>query len=254
MRAIHTLGLLVCLTLCGCLELEQKITLKPDGSGTQEISMAMQESLLQELKLQQAAVSLGTPGDPTAVFSEDKVRAELEAAGLELTAHEVERVQTRRSVALTASFGDFEGLRRSPLCGSAAEWELAPGPRPGLAKLTFYLQGKAAWQQARQKAAQMKGELDPVLASYFQKSVAKLRGLDVAFRFALPGDVQLWTRNMEKVSDREVVARVTSAQIKTPQDLVRRLAPRYVVVFDASGTTLLAPAATPAGDQPTPVR
>ena len=59
---------------------------------------------------------------------------------------------------------------------------------------------------------------------------------------------------MEKVSDREVVARVTSAQIKTPQDLVRRLAPRYVVVFDASATTLLEPAATPAGDQPTPVR
>lgn len=46
------------------------------------------------------------------------------------------------------------------------------------------------------------------------------------------------TRNMAKAGDREVTARVTAKQIKTPKDLVRRLAPRYEVIFDVTGTTL----------------
>ena len=40
---------------------------------------------------------------------------------------------------------------------------------------------------------------------------------------------------------REVVARVTAEQIKTPQDLVRRLAPRFEVIFDASACKLPLP-------------
>lgn len=43
---------------------------------------------------------------------------------------------------------------------------------------------------------------------------------------------------MAKAGDREVTARVTAKQIKTPKDLVRRLAPRYEVIFDVTGTTL----------------
>ena len=56
----------------------------------------------------------------------------------------------------------------------------------------------------------------------------------------LPGDVLVWTKNMKKVAAREVVARVEADQIKTPADLIRRLAPRFEVIFDARGTALLA--------------
>ena len=52
------------------------------------------------------------------------------------------------------------------------------------------------------------------------------------------GDVLVWTANMEKTGDREVTARIEASQIKTPMDLVRRLAPRFEVIFDARGTQL----------------
>ena len=36
----------------------------------------------------------------------------------------------------------------------------------------------------------------------------------------------------------EVTARIRAEDIKTPEDLVRRLAPRFEVIFDASGCQL----------------
>ncbi|MCK5942465.1 MAG: hypothetical protein KAI24_10880 [Planctomycetes bacterium] len=238
MRAWTTLALSSCMLLGGCLEIEQTITLTADGSGTQAVHMRLRDSLLEELQLRQPAAHLGDAGDPTAVFFEQKVRRELTEAGLELTAHQVEQKGGLRTVDLTASFANFETLRKSPLCGTSAEWELVEGPKPGLAKLTLYPQGKIAWQQARQRAAKMQDELDPIASQFFRKRQAQLQGLDVAIRFKVPGKVLVWTKNMQKVSDHEVLARVTAAQIKTPKDLVRRLAPRYEVIFDARGTEL----------------
>lgn len=257
MRALRTSALLGLLALGGCLELEQKITLTADGAGRQEVRLSTSERFLLELKRRQPAAQLGAAGDPTALFSEEKARAELHASGLTLVEHEVAARAGRRAVELAATFPDFAALRRSPLCGSAAEWELVAGPKPGLAKLTLYPQGKAAWQQARERAAAMKREVDPVLNGYFRKQQEKLRGLDVVFRFEVPGDVLVWTRNMEKVSSREVVARVRAADLQRPTDLVRRLAPRYEVIFDARATRLFdaAAASAPAPTStPTPLR
>ena len=84
----------------------------------------------------------------------------------------------------------------------------------------------------------METEQDAVAAGFFRKNRDKLKGLDVAFRFELPGDAIAWTKNMEKPSDRVVVARMSADQIKTPVDLVRRLAPRFEVIFDARGAQL----------------
>ena len=84
----------------------------------------------------------------------------------------------------------------------------------------------------------MKDSLDPVAEAFFKSRQSQLAGLDIAVRFKLPGNVLVWTRNMEKAGDREVVARITADQIKTPKDLVRRLAPRFEVIFDARGTKL----------------
>jgi hypothetical protein len=84
----------------------------------------------------------------------------------------------------------------------------------------------------------MNKEPDAVAAAFFRKKREELTGLDLTLRFQLPGDVLLWTANMEKTGDREVTARITAEQIKTPQDLVRRLAPRFEVVFDAKGCKL----------------
>ncbi|HEB53098.1 MAG TPA: hypothetical protein ENI87_07590 [bacterium] len=239
MRGIEAMVLLTLLGFGGCLEIEQTVTLRADGSGEQQVHMVVREQLLAELQKRQPAVRLSQGGDPRAVFDEEMVRRELAAAGLEMQKHEVTRVEAMRAVDLTATFADFRTLQKSPLAGSSAEWVLDEGPKPGLARLTFYPQGKEAWLTARAKAKQMKGQHDPLVERFFQQQKSKLAGLDVALRLRLPGKVYLWTRNLEKVSDTEVVGRVTAAQIKTPNDLIRRLAPRYQVVFDARGTALL---------------
>ena len=87
-------------------------------------------------------------------------------------------------------------------------------------------------------SAQMRRGGDAVAANFFRKQQGKLAGLDLTFRFKLPGNVLRHTRNMKQTAANEVVAKVTAAQIRTPEDLVRRLAPRFQVVFDARGCTI----------------
>lgn len=239
MRAMQVMALSVCVLLGGCLELEQTVTLQPDGSGSQAVRLTLRGDVLRELERAAPAAQLGAGADPKAIFDEERVGGELRAAGLAMTRYAIEKKIDRRTVDLTAEFGDFATLQKSPLCGSAAEWQLAPGPRPGTARLTLFPQGQKAWQEAREKAKAMQAAPDPVVAEFFQKRRAQLAGLDIVVRFRVPGDVLVWTANMEKTGDREVTARVTAAQLETPQDLVRRLAPRFEVVFDASGCSLL---------------
>jgi hypothetical protein len=88
------------------------------------------------------------------------------------------------------------------------------------------------------KAKEMKEQLDPVAEAFFKSRQSQLTGLNISVCFKLPGDVVVWTRNMKKTGDREVTAQITADQIKTPKDLVRRLAPRFEVIFDARGTKL----------------
>jgi hypothetical protein len=238
MRRLRTLSCLL-LPACaaGCLEIDHTVTLAGDGSGRQEVRMTIPERAFAELE-RAAAASGATATSTTAVFDEAQVGRELTAAGLTLDGHRTERGAKGRTVELAATFPAFAALQRSPLAGSQAEWVLARGPKPGTAKLTLYPQGKAAWTEARAKAQAMAGTDDALVDAFFHKRREQLAGLDVAVRFRLPGDVLVWTANMDKTGAREVTARVTAAQIGTPQDLVRRLAPRFEVIFDARGCAL----------------
>jgi len=239
--AMHRLRLVsfgLLLVLPACLEMEQTITLQADGSGRQALKMTLREATIVEMQKASAAVQLGVAANPTAVFDKDLVARELQAAGLGLASHVAKQVPGKRSVELEATFADFATLQKSPLCGSAAEWVLAAGPKAGTAKLTLYPQGKAAWTEARAKAESMNGAADPVVADFFKKRQQQIAGLDICFRFQVPGDVLVWTKNLEKTGDREVTARITAQQIQTPEELVRRLAPRFEVIFDAAGCKL----------------
>lgn len=221
----------------GCLEVEHTVALVADGSGTQTVRMTIRETTLADLERVRAATD-APASQASAVFDKDLVARELTAAGMTLVTHKTERKDQRRTVDIAASFPAFAALRQSPLGGSQAEWVLAAGPKAGTAKLTLYPQGKAAWTEARAKAEAMQGADDAVVEAFFKKQQQQISGLDLTVRFQLPGDVLVWTANMEKTGAREVVARVTADQIKSPQDLVRRLAPRFEVVFDATGCSL----------------
>jgi len=239
MRAMKAIVLASCALLGGCLEFEQTVTLEADGSGTQQVRLALREQVIRRLEQAAPAAHLGSGANPRAVFDEKLVGTELTAAGMQLAAHDVKATEQLRTVDLTAKFADFATLQKSPLCGNSAEWALTAGPKQGTAKLTLYPQGKVAWQEARKKALEMDSKPDPVAEEFLRKRQEQLAGLDVVIRFRLPGDVYVWTANMEKTGDREVTARIDASQIKTPKDLVRRLAPRFEVIFDATGTTLL---------------
>ena len=238
MQAIRIVAFLLLAVLGGCLEMEQTITLEADGSGKQVMKMAMRETTLADIARASAAAELGAAPNPKAVFDKELVGRELEATGFKLVEHKAKAEGGKRSVDLTATFADFATLAKSPLCGSAAEWTLTAGPKPGTAKLTLYPQGRKAWGDARAKAESMKTDVDAVAADFFRKKQEQLSGLDLTLRFKVPGNVLVWTANMEKTGDQEVTARITAEQIKTPAELVRRLAPRYEVVFDAKDCKL----------------
>jgi len=227
------------LALCsGCLEMEQTVTLAADGSGRQAIVLTIADATLAEIQKVSPAAQLGGAANAAAVFDDELVGGELRQAGLELVRHATRQTPGRRTVDLEASFPDFAALQRSPLCGTGAQWVLAAGPRPGTAKLTLYPQGKSAWTEARAKAEKMDASTDPVAADFFRKRQQSLAGLDVAIRLRLPGDVLVWTRNLDKTGDREVTARITADKLRTPEDLVRWLAPRFEVIFDAKDCKL----------------
>jgi hypothetical protein len=238
MRASMAVVLAASLLCSGCLEVEQTVTLAANGSGRQVVRMALRESTLAALARASSAAEASANEVTKAVFDKDMVGRELTAAGLTLTTHRAERSGGRRTVEIEATFPTFAALQKSPLAGSRAEWVLAAGPREGTAKLTLYPQGQAAWTEARAKAEAMVGANDAVADAFFAKQREQLAGLDLIVRLQVPGDVLVWTKNMEKTGPREVVARVSAAQIQTPQDLVRRLAPRFEVIFDAAGCSL----------------
>ncbi len=229
---------LVALVCSSCLEMEQTVTLGADGSGQQAVVMTLADTTIAEVQKVGRAAQLGGAPNAAAVFDSDLVGAELRQAGLELVRHTTRQVRGRRTVDLQASFPDFATLQKSPLCGTGAEWVLAAGPRPGTAKLTLYPQGKSAWTEARAKAEKLDGSTDPVAASFFRKQQEALVGLDVVVRLRVPGDVLVWTRNLDKTGDREVTARITAEKLCTPEDLIRWLAPRFEVIFDATGCKL----------------
>lgn len=221
-----------------CLQLEQTVTLEADGSGALAMSMTMREATLNEMQRMASAAGVGQGSQLVGIFDKETTAGELAAAGMELLKHEAKRVPGKRSVVLAGSFPSFAALQKNPLAGSEAEWVLAKGPQPGTAKLTFYPQGRTAWLEARARAEAMAETPDPMVAEMFAKRQKQLAGLDLTLVLNVPGDVCLWTKNMKRTGDRQVTAHIGADDIATPEDLIRRLAPRFEVIFDASGLSV----------------
>ncbi len=222
------------LALSGCLQLEETVAIAADGSGTQDLVMTMPDATLAEAR-RAASVNQTAVADPLALFTRATLEKELTAAGIELVDYTSSAKDGAHRVELKTTFGTLARLRGSPLAGSAAEWQFAAGPLPGTIEATLYPQGKNAWVEARAKAEAMKTAVDAVATEFFDRRREQLVGLDLMLRLRMPGKVLRLTRNLEQTGDCEVTAHIAQDQIRTPEDLVRRLAPRFQVVFDASG-------------------
>lgn len=235
MRALAAMSLLL---LSSCLEMEQTITLAADGSGAQQLRLAMSEKVVDEVKRAMTVIATDGAPSPFLVFDEKAVKKELTDAGLQLQAYKSTNERQRRQVELSTTFANVAALRRSPLLGPRCEWEFAKATQPGQLKISLYPQGKAAWVASRAQAEKLATEGDAIAADFFRKRQAQLSGLDVKIRLVLPGRVLQWSKTLEHTGDCEVTATVKAEQINTPEDLVRKLAPRYVVIIDGDGVTL----------------
>jgi hypothetical protein len=213
MRDTLPLALLLCL-VPGCLELETAITLNADGSGTQAMRLSMSQAAIAAVRSSAAAVEASASANPLEAFEADKVRAELEAAGLQVSSCAATLDRGRRCVAAEARFPDLATLAKSPLSGgSKATWRFLRGPRRDEVRLVFYPQGHDAWKDARVRAAELAKAPDEVAARFFAARKRELAGLKVVLALELPGDVVAHTANLALVSPRRVRATLTADDV-----------------------------------------
>ena len=232
----HVLPILVLPILASCLELEQTIVIRADGSGTQKMTLGLTNRALRTLENSLYAANPMGGVDPLAIFEEEFVASELNAQGLKLRSHKTWTERRRRFVEVEADFANIAGLQKSPLAGSKAEWVVLPGEGKwqGKMRLIFYPQGRRAWQDAKVKIEEL--SRDPMVQSHFKRQLAEVEGLDIALHIEVPGEI-VWLHNLKKDGPRTVTARVTEKGIERPQDLIALLAPRYEVIFDARDCT-----------------
>ncbi|MBK8980391.1 MAG: hypothetical protein IPM29_31200 [Planctomycetes bacterium] len=222
------------LSLGGCFRLRTVVQLAADGSGRQQLDLAMSAATFERLQLVAQALdgARGGPGDPTRMFDADAIRAELAAAGLRAGEHRCQTQGAERSLAIDATFERFDALRGSPLLGPGAEWFVLAGRNPGNLRIVLYPRGHAAWQQVRERVDELARQPDDLRHQYFDGQRRRLAGLDVELELELPGDVDYASSGVETIAPRTVRWAVRATDLGSAEDVVRALAPRIEVEFD----------------------
>jgi hypothetical protein len=226
--------------LSSCLQMDQEVKLAADGSGTQRVVLDLTPQVLSTAaKFAGVARPGESSGDPQAVFRADKVRAELEEAGLTMTTHGSETVRGVRRLTIEAEFKSTEVLQQSPLGGGRAQWLFVRGTEAGTLRVIYYPQGREAHEQALVQVARMaSGGADEAEQRWFEQQKARLNGLDLRFTVTLPGDVKSVSSNWTVEGHRTCRAVIRAGDVKSPSDLVRLLAPRYEAVIDGRSVTI----------------
>ena len=235
MRGLIAVGLAALLT--GCLEIEETITILPNGSGVQSMRIKIPREVLGRLRRQVLAArpeASSQERDITAVFDEKRAASEFAAAGLRLRKHVVRERRSSRSLDVELGFPDLQTLARSPLGGGNSDWILKDGGQ-GKTALFFFPMGKAAWKEAQIRVKGFeKQPTAPRMLAFFRKQKAAMQDLDLSLTLNLPGRVLRKSANLRAGSvPTQVVARVRAADIKTPKDLLALLAPCFFVEFDS---------------------
>jgi hypothetical protein len=231
--------------LGGCFKVEQTITLEADGSGKQSLSLSCGDAILETVRGSAAAAGQGT-ADPLRFFDRDAVEKELVAAGLSAGSYEHTRQRGVHEVRIGAAFPALAQLRKSPLLGGAATWVFLAGKRKGDVVLVLYPRGKAAHEEAKERVKALAQQDAEVLRALFEKRKLQIEGLSIKLAIDLPGDVVASSDNWRKTGDRQVTASIGASDVKTIEDLILLMAPRFEVTFDGSKCKLALDEAEPA--------
>ena len=222
------------LLLPSCLELEGTITIRPDGTGTQALSMKISREMFAEPQQQ---VTIASGGESVAaiagVFDKKQATAEFAAAGLTVDNHEVKEKRSSQTLDLEVSFPNLKSLAASPLGGGRSDWILLDAGE-GKTAMFFYPMGKEALKKVQRRIRDLDKQPSEQLRAFFMKRRAEIAGLDLTLTINLPGEVCKKSENLsvEKQST-QVIARITAASIQAPRDLLALLAPCYVAEFDS---------------------
>lgn len=211
--------------------------LRADGSGTQRLEVQMTPAAVATLKGAAYAVEASAQrSDPSDLFDARKVRAELEAAGLSLESHRKFEERDKQCVELTARFADLAILRKNPLTGGErATWQISRGAGRDEVRLVYFPRGQQAWKDARAKARELASEPDEVVQKFFASRLQQLDGMRVEFSLELPGDIVAHTANLKLDGKRKVLAKIAADDVRSVNDLLMLIAPRFEVVFACAG-------------------
>lgn len=246
LRTLLVAGLV--LTLPGCFRMRVIVRLDADGSGTQQAEMRLSDQLLDRLRRTAQALDTGEPQqrvDPARLLDRERVGEDLRERGLELTEHRVERDGARQDLTVAARFGELAALRRSPLMGGEAEWFVLEGRNPGGIRIVVYPRGHEAWRDRADRIADLLAAPDDLRRQFFEGQKERLQTLDLSFELQLPGAVDYVSRGLEISADKTVRAHLRGADLRSAEDVVRMMAPRFEVEFDGAGCTLPLDASDP---------
>lgn len=238
MRRITTLlGALLPFVLAGCLEVEETVKLSADGSGSQSLTMQCSETIVQTVERSAAAAAPGQ-ADPLLLFKKEEVEKELGALGLVVKSYSHERKRGTHEVAIEVAFPGPAQLAKSPLLGGDSTWTFLKGSAKDQIELVVYPRGKAAHEDGKKRLEALAGQDANVLQGFFDKRKQQLANLSVKFVVEVPGDIVACSANWKKTAPRQMTATVGEADLRTLQDLISLLAPRFSVTFDGRGCTI----------------
>ncbi len=245
-RTVLLAGLV--LSLPGCFRMRVAVRLDADGSGMQRADIRLSDQLLDRLRRTAQALDSGGPEqrvDPTRLLDRERVGEDLRERGLELTEHRVERDGARQDLAVAARFGEVAALRRSPLMGGETEWFVLEGRNPGGIRIVVYPRGHTAWRDRADRIADLLAAPDDLRRQFFEGQKERLQTLDLIFELELPGAIDYVSRGLEIIGEKTVRAHLRGADLRSAEDVVRMMAPRFEVEFDGAGCALPLDASDP---------
>jgi hypothetical protein len=231
-RAAGMMSLLVVFALCGCMKVDQEITLNKDGSGRADIMYAMSEQTLQQMKAMaemakqmsqqegqegQAAPEEENPFEFDKAKVEEKFKA-LKDKGITLKSVKTEKKEGWEYMYLVFDFQDISKLKEvefyqdSPLTITKNE--------AGNYEIVSQMSGEE--MGGGQGEEQMKAMLP------------MLKGMRISMKFNTPGKIIETTAPIKEAKSAEWVYDVD----KDPETFMKMSSTDMKIVFDGKGCTI----------------